>query len=730
MILHHGSYTLCFQNGGVEVYRGDGMLYFNRRPMSITVKTISTANEFYDAAYEEVCESNGAVTAKGVLQAPTGSSFAFEDVYVVAADGYRVSRKVTVLEAGEDIGFASKFSLFMVQSDQPADYECFAPGCWYIHNEFAPENYMGRDLDCEYYWKYETRYALPLFSMRHSASGEMVALSRWAADVTLRNLDAEMSENTLDPSFTIGAIGMSRPTAQTLNYMYYGYAVRKDHPVPLQGLSIDYVYPGSEGQCATGHHYGGLDFRNKPMTFQYVNHPVEPGFTQEYSVGVNFGRHDTFHEMMRDSWRSVYTRMRDKLFEVDNTQHFHNCMKIFMKYTRPYGDSWGLPFAAQLPNMIANTVSFQFGFVGQQPGIGYLLMRYGMLENIEEAKEKGFGILDFWVRTADRESGLPPMCYNPNTRDFEPYPHYIRMLADGLEAIQEAWRFLHKRGVEKKEYLRFCCKAADWLVSIQNEDGSYYRAYEADSSIRMDSKSNTPSVIRFLVQMHLITNKEEYRTAAIRAGEWTLANAYPKLEFRGGTCDNNAIQDKEAGIYGIWGFLALYDLTRESRWLEAAKGSADYTETWTYAWSFPLTTPWPNHPFNRYGISGQSIITIGSGADIYMAACSYTYYRLYLITKDPHYLDFAQFLDCNTRQANDVDGTCGYIMPGLVHESAGFALQTTHSSYHWLPWCTFVEAEPSARMYDTFGVYEVTKAQEMDITRLEKLNEIYRDYIG
>jgi len=729
MELRFGPYVFSMIDGGVEIRREGQLLYFNKRPMSITVKTLATANAFYDAAYDQISEAEGVITARGVLTLPSGSSFAFADTYAMAGRSLQVKRRVEVLAAGDDIGFSSKISLYMAQSDQVKDYECFSPGCWYFHNEFAPEDYMGRDMDCEYYWKYETRYALPLFAMRHSSSGEMVSMSRWAADVTLRDLDKELSENAVDPKFTIGAIGMSRPTAQTLNYMYYGFAVRKEHPVPLQGLSIDYVYPGSEGQCAIGHNYGGLDFRNKPMSFQHINHPMEIGFTQEYAVGVSFGQHDTFHAMMRDSWREVYDRMRDKLFDVDNTKHFHNCMKIFMAYTRPYGDSYGLPFAAQLPDMNVNTVSFQFGFVGQQPGIGYLLVRYGILEDNAEAREKGFGILDFWVRAADTASGLPPLCYNPNFRGFEPYPYYIRMMADGLEAIEEAWRFLHKHGIEKPEYLAFCRKTADWLVSAQNEDGSFYRAYDEDGSIRMDSKSNTPSVIRFLIQMHLITGEKSYLDAARKAGEWSLENAYRNLEFRGGTCDNNDIQDKEAGIYGIWGFLALYDLTKEAKWLDAAKGAADYTETWTYAWNFPVTTPWPHHPLNKNSISGQSIITIGGGADVYMAACSYTYYRLYLHTKDPHYLDFAQFLDKNTRQANDVDGSFGYCMPGLVHESAGFALQKLHSHYHWLPWCTFVQAEPSARMYDTFGVYEIAQAQELAPEKLAELNDIYRDYI-
>lgn len=64
----------------------------------------------------------------------------------------------------------------------------------------------------------------------------------------MRSLDIEQSENNVDPRFSIGSLGMSRPDSRTLNYMYYGFAVRKDNPTPIDGLSIDYVYPGCDGQ--------------------------------------------------------------------------------------------------------------------------------------------------------------------------------------------------------------------------------------------------------------------------------------------------------------------------------------------------------------------------------------------------------------------------------------------------------------------------------------------------
>lgn len=724
-MLKHGEYSLRIVEGGVEVHRGEALLYVNRRMLSVTVKTEMAVSVIHQAPYAQVSEADGGILAEGEVATPGGSRFQFADRYEAAGNGFRVSRRVQVMEAGTELGFSTNLSLFMVASSDPHDYACFSPGTWYGHNAFGPDSLMGKQLDAEYYWRMETACALPLFAMRQEASGETISLSRWAADVTLRNLDLIHSENCVDPRYTIGSVGMSRLGTQTLNYMYYGFAVRTPQTAEPQGLAIDYVYPGAEGETPSQKRYGGLDFKGNAKSFKRLNHPVAQGFVQSYAVSLEMGQHASFQTMMREVWRSAYDRLRDKLFDVDNARHYHNSMKILDRYTRRYGESYGLPFACQFPDMDVSCVSFQFGFVGQQPGIGYHLLRYGDVEGKPEIREKGAALIDFWVRRAMTENGLPHMCYHPAIDGFEPYPFYLRMLADGMEAILDAWVHLKRRGEDKTAWLTFCRKTADWLVGAQNGDGSYHRAYEADGSVRMASKANTPSIIRFLVQLYLVTGDERYRNAAVRAGEWSLVHVYQEMEYRGGTCDNNDIQDKEAGIYGLFGFLALYDLTGEEKWLEASVGAADYTETWTYAWDFPVRAPMAIHPFNRYGISGQSIITVGGGADVYMAACAFVYYRLYVITGDAHYLDFAEFIHQNTRQSNDVDGSIGYAMPGLGHESGNFSDQLLRSHYHWLPWCTYVQVDPSARLYDMFGGYEIADAQRLDPAERAQRNKVY-----
>ncbi len=696
-----GAYGMRFQNGGVEVLKDGKVLYFNKRPMYGFVKTVFSITEFYDAPYDEVSGGDGSVRAKGVLKFPTGSELAFRDVYEAVGDGFKVSRDVTVKKASDDYGFATKISFVMAASDNIRDYNCFAPANWYRRQEFTKPHVMGYDLDAEYFLRSETCYTLPLFAAQNIASGEMVMLSRWAADVGMRDMDFVQSGNIVDPKFTIGSIGLSKPENKTINVPYYGFPERTELPTVRDGLSIDYVYPSVDGQLPRAGRGYNIDYMMETKTISRVFHPMTEGFSHSFAVGIDFGKYDGYYPMMRAAWRCVYPRLKDPVFDVDQELQYRNCMKSLTKLTRKYGDSWGLPFSTQLPQMDVSSVSFQFGFVGQQPGIGYQLIRYGDMESERESFDKGVNIINFWVKTAMTEFGAPNVCYNP--------------------AIEG------KKGDERPERLDFCVKVAKWYLGIQNDDGSWYRAYNTnDNSMRMDSKANTISAVRFLIQMYLVTGEEKYRESALRAGEWSYDNVYMNMEYRGSTCDNTDIIDNESGIYAMFGFLSLYDLTGEQKWLDALIGASDYTETWTYMWSFPVISPWPNHPFTKNRVSGQSPVTIGGGGgDMYMAACAYIYYRLYVITGDDHYRDYAEFIHNNTRQANDVDGSFGYAYPGMSHEGGRFGEQVFSSHYHWLPWVTYVEIDPTSRLVDTFGAYDIAGAEKLSPEERAKRNRIY-----
>ena len=181
-------------------------------------------------------------------------------------------------------------------------------------------------------------YTLPLFAAQNKATGETISLSRWAADVGMRSQDFTESENIVDRKYTIGSIGISKPKNRTLDYLYYGYPVRKPVATPCDGLSIDYVYPGADGQLPrTGRGYN-IDYMMQTKTMTRVFHPMEKGFTDHFSVAVHFGQYDGFYPMMRSTWRAACSRLKEPVYQGDQELHYKNCMKSLTKLTRQYGD--------------------------------------------------------------------------------------------------------------------------------------------------------------------------------------------------------------------------------------------------------------------------------------------------------------------------------------------------------------------------------------------------------
>ena len=580
-----------------------------------------------------------------------------------------------------------------------------------------------------YYGPYKKAFAADMFFAFLGAAVTLI-IPIIARYITGTVVNFEISE-AVSTIVKLGLIMLGLVLVEMLSNFYityYGHMMATPLPeAQCDGVSIDYLYPAVNGQQPSR---GIGPVRTaQPLTNVTWVHPMREGFSQQYAVAVTFGRYDGFGAMLRGTWREVYPRLKDRLFPVDNALLFENMMRFLKDVTRRFGEAWGTPFVAQLPDFDPNSFSAEIGFVGQQAGIGYQLLRWGRLGGDGDAVEKGLGILDFWANYPTTETGIPRLWVHLSAHQAEPQPMWVRQIGDGMEAILDAWVFEVKRGIRHENWLEICVRTADLLTNLQNEDGSFYRSYHDDGSCCMDSKASTPCVVRFLVQLYLVTQNEAYLQAAIRAGEWAYAHQYQGFEYRGGPCDTSDILDKESGIYAMFAFISLYDVTGDKKWLEAACGAADYTETFTFVWDFPVYNPYPAHPFRRYHISGQSNVSVGTaGGDIYMAACSYTYYRLYLLTGDLHYRDFAEFLNCNCKQANDVDGSCGYRYIGLVNEGAHFSEQEYRSRYHWLPWCTFVEVDPASRLLDTFGCHEIADIEKLPAEERIRRNRIYDDY--
>jgi hypothetical protein len=306
----------------------------------------------------------------------------------------------------------------------------------------------------------------------------------------------------------------------------------------------------------------------------------------------------------------------------------------------------------------------------------------------------------------------------------------MRVVTDGMVGALMAWDIMQKYGYDRPAWLGFCTGFGDWLINHQNEDGSWYRVYNWDSTPEHTGKSNTSNAIRFLIDLSVATGYQKYLDAALRAGEYCWETAHKTFSYVGGTADNPNVIDKEAGFIAMDAFLALRDITGEERWLDAAVQAGDFTETWAYCWNIPIPEEDTAATYPRGATTtGFSLIATGhSGADLFLAGAPFFYYRLYLGTGDDHYADVARQLLYDTKQGMDIDGSLGYGHTGLCTEALSLSVGRRgrgHGVNTWLPWLTYSMIEPIVRLEEAYGFMDTPIATG---ERLKELQEKDKEY--
>jgi len=105
-------------------------------------------------------------------------------------------------------------------------------------------------------------------------------------------------------------------------------------------------------------------------------------------------------------------------------------------------------------------------------------------------------------------------------------------------------------------------KMADWLLGIQNNDGSI-----PDSYFKENLVFDTGQVIFGFVRTYEETKKIEYKSAAVKAGEWLT-----KVQEEDGSWQKHALGKLPHTYYTrvAWSLLRLHNITKEKRFLDAS----------------------------------------------------------------------------------------------------------------------------------------------------------------
>lgn len=478
-----------------------------------------------------------------------------------------------------------------------------------------------------------------------------------------------------------------------------------------------------------------------------------------YDITLLVDKTESFDKAMVNHYNNQYILQDQRIVNTDIDECFdvinEDFKKFMLKKTRNGVTSYGLPWRVTIENGLIGPASYQAGFVGQQIPCAYNMMLYGIKNNDEKSLENGMNIINFWVNEVNfvTDAGVPQIWYDGVSNVWCGYPTFTRMAVDAMEGLLDAYRLASAHGIEVNGWIESVKACAEWLVRAQNADGSWYRCYNYQGEYykgnetdipwnpgditRSTSKNNSTMPVRFLGKMYEFTNDQKYYDAVIKAGDFIYTSLFPKNAYYGGTCDNPDCMDKEAGVYAMYAYDTLYTLTKDAKWLDCLKQAAIFTMSSVLTVSFKIQESVSSlkaaYSLQCGYTDGLSYICCnGTALDNYAAYIYYELFRIYVYTGEEIYYDMAEFIQQNTKSTMDWDGVLNYSYKSLTPEAStiysfGYnsAIDDEGTQGVWLPWQSAANAEPIAKMYDTFNAGDV---REFAYTPVEELQQTLSEF--
>lgn len=675
-------------------------------PVELEIVSRQGSVEWLRVGYTSLQENdwNTTITAAATVTTPAGSQFQVTDVFTVATPTELVvHRTVDVLEAApSDVGFSSRFSLGMYEPEGFDTSEFFVPGIWYDESQDeTPERALAHNLSDSHILIREDRLPLPLVAMRDSTQTQVTTLVRQKIhpEDGATFAGENFRRRLVDSRLQFGSMGFIQDRSQ-------------------ERIMAAWQFPGSEGErtyvcCAKG---GSWTNRSHPLNDETLRHSYQLRFSTNTTSPSR-----SYADTVQSVWRRAWEEAAPEAPPVNLTQVYLDGLEILSFVTTHHNGVVTVPFGATVPDGIVNDVSSQMGFIGKALPVAAHLLRGGLELNHPEWVTLAESVIDFWVQNSYYDFGVPRTWYNIEkqaSKQFRwrrdtPYMGHVRIASDGMQGILAAWRVARQKNhSDRPDWLQYAQRYGDFLVSKQAADGSIAGEWKPDGTPHSNFTNAGYQTVPFLIELCQATGNATYGDAAVKAGAFAWNEMKDTYHYIGGTPDNPNVLDKEAGVLALKAFLAIHKYDPRDVWIQAAQQAATFSETWTYSWDIPIPKDDPEtvYPTERTTL-GASLISTGiSGADNYMASAAYDYYRLYQLTNDTHYRDFALFLEWSTKQVIDWDRKLGYSHPGLLNEVVNLALRRGWGSGTWHPWLTVGILDPLVELKEETGSFYLPRA--------------------
>jgi len=715
---------------GIEISGGTTPSLMQQKPAQIEIFRDQENVQLLAVGYQSLKKEADAVVAKAKVTGNGQAAFAVEDLWKISGAVLSLNRNVSVTGTEPNAGFFSAIRLTTASTVKWEDVKCLVPGLLYGGLHGGAFNYNTKRISVR-----EDYLSAPLF-------GVLFQDGNWAAvldptpcgDTTQEETTAQAATSIIDERIQLGALG--------------------SHEVAEGGVEFGFWLPGTTAE--SGGRFGMR--RGGAATAPVVRrryHPVKAGFAQTYQVRFRFGKSETFRDMERKAWRWAWESLEPKVTPVDVEVMRYALADHLADRVVVVDDRAGIPFV--IDAVSGKPGSFRPASMFRRPNAapgGATNAPFGRGESAQQNQEladwaktvdidmdpnaaelnlwpkiimgfcgKNVEVADQLLLESDRDPGprgqrmrklgltiieslvrIVTMSPAPAGEGFDirtgeasavrGEPSFsLRAMSEDMRIMVDLIRRERVQGREHPTWFAWVKAYCDWLVTKQREDGSFPGSYYGRTgAVRGGSGVTTYAAVPVLVKMTEETGDKKYLNSAIRAADYIWVNFGSKCVFLGAT--GGEVADKESGMLSLEAFLALYENTRDPKWLRRAQTAGDYTESWIWIWNVPMPIGAKYSDLGwKPGVPTVGVNGIGSNVaghvDQYLDWAVPSYARLYKYTQDEHYLDVARVLLHGTKAMLALPGrTYDLKGPGWQQEHWRMGPGTRGIGAHrtWLPW--------------------------------------------
>jgi hypothetical protein len=717
---------------GVDISGGTAPAMTQPKPAQIEVYRGDDNASDLAAAYQTVRKEADAVVASATVTGDNGSAFVFEDVWRVDGASLLLSRNVVVKGSDTNAGFFSAIRLASAPVVKWDDATYFVPGLFYGEERGGPVSLNSR------------RYAIREDSMSAPMTAAQFRDGNWVAvldpsprgDTTQTETTAPASTPIIDERIQFGALGANEVSGGGIELGFWlpgtvtqtggGFGARGANATPVTRRRYHPVKAGFAQTYEVQFHFGKNEtFRDMQreswrwawqtlnpkvktvdvelMREALLDHLADRVLTYDGRAGIPFvidsvsGKPGSFRPAIRrggpgpgfgGGTNAPASRGRGGNSPQQNQE--------LADWAKTLGIDLD-PSAAEL-NLWPKII---LGFCGKNVEVAQQLIMEGERDANSERGQRmrklGLQIIDSILHIVTMSPA--PAAEGFDIRTGQPSGAQggtgfsLRSLGEDTRTMVDLIRFERAHGRQHPDWSKWVKDYCDWLLTTQRENGSFPGNFQGGSGQTSGNSSGATSygAIPILVRMTEETGDKKYLVAAIRAGDFLWTNFSSKDLYLGAIGGEGS--DKESGMLSLEAYLALYENTKDTKWLDHAQAAGSYAESWIWIWNVPMPIGanysdlgWKPgvSTIGANGISARDNDTV----DQYLSWAVPSFARLYKYTQDEHYLDVARVL---------LHGTKAMLaLPGREYDLKGPGWQQEHwhmgsvrgvgAHRTWLPW--------------------------------------------